>query len=172
MRLSNFPVLTLGDVAPFTQSRYFIFVRNSSTILLAEDDGMDAQLMLKGFKTEGIPFTVKVVNDGAQLIQYLQGEGNFADRAEYPIPGLILLDMRMPRVDGFGVLKWMQSQRDFCKLPVVAIGASMSAEMVTRAFEYGASCVLSKTHDVHKFAKELKKLIEAYLGPGSSILVR
>jgi len=141
----------------------FSVVANRATILLAEDDRMDAELLERGFQRASMSFTLKTVNDGTEVLAYLRGEGKYSDRREYPLPDLLLLDMRMPRMDGFQVLSWLQRHGDYCKMPVILIGSSLSPESMIRACECGASCVLSKTNDMKKFAGELKQLIEIYL---------
>jgi CheY-like chemotaxis protein len=133
---------------------------------LADDSRADAFLLARAFKQAGMLYTVKSVHDGTGVIKYLKGEGDYANRAEYPLPGLILLDMRMPVMSGFDVLKWKQ-QSEFADLPVVVIGDCMSKETVARACQYGASCVVSKTQDLAEFTEELKKAISTLLPVGS-----
>ena len=130
---------------------------------------MDAELLLMAFQAVSVDFTLKTVNDGTEVLAYLSGEGKYSDRAQSTrLPSLLLLDMRMPRMDGFQVLAWLQSQRDFRKLPVIVIGASMSSASMKRACKCGARSVLSKMNDFKEFMEELKRLIDSYLPVSSS----
>jgi CheY-like chemotaxis protein len=144
-------------------------VTGGATILLADDNRMDALLLARAFKRAGVGFTLRIVHDGEQVLQYFKGQGEYADRAQYSIPKLVLLDMRMPLVDGFEVLKWMRNQFQFCKLPVIVIGDCMSTDWMARAYECGASCVMSKTNNLENFGYELSKLIDGYLSIGSNV---
>jgi len=81
-----------------------------ATILLVEDDSNDVFLMERAFNKARLANPLKVVRDGEEAISYLLGEGIYADRAEYPMPFMILLDLKMPRLSGFEVLEWLESQ--------------------------------------------------------------
>lgn len=133
-----------------------------SVILLAEDNCLDAMLLAGAFRKSHIESRLRVVGDGELVVKYLKGEGPYEDRAQFPMPWLMLLDVRMPIMGGLEVLKWKQEQREFCGLPVVVIGDSMPPEWVLQAYEHGASCVVSKGADLCEFAEELKKIIDCF----------
>src|SRR5207237_10670820 len=97
---------------------------DQAVILLVEDRGDDVLLIQRAFKRASLNNPVQVVRDGEQAISYLAGEGIFRNRAEYPLPWLILLDLKMPRVDGFEVLKWIRSQPELRRLIVVVLTSS------------------------------------------------
>jgi len=80
-------------------------------ILLAEDNDDDVSLMRRAFERARILNPLVVVSDGEQAIAYLKGEGIYKNRAEYPLPNLLLLDIRMPKKDGFEVLRWVRAGR-------------------------------------------------------------
>src|SRR6185369_2864549 len=84
------------------------FMAGSDTILVAEDDESDVDVILRAFKKGRFLNPLKIVHDGAEAIAYLSGDGAYANCAEYPLPGLLLLDIRMPREDGFQVLRWVR----------------------------------------------------------------
>ena len=79
-----------------------------------------------------------VARDGQQLVEYLAGEGPYADRTCYPFPSLLLLDIKMPRLSGFDVLSWLQDRPEFDYLPIVVISGSVLEEDMRKAKELGA----------------------------------
>src|ERR1051326_2388427 len=89
-----------------------------STVLLAEDDLDDVLLTQIAFERARLANPLQVVRDGEEAIAYLRGEGAFADRERFPFPILLLLDLKMPKVDGFQVLSWLQSQPPSLQVPV------------------------------------------------------
>src|SRR6185436_19786504 len=92
-----------------------------AVILLAEDREDDVLLIRKAFERAHIPNPLYVVNDGEEVIAYLKGEGKFSNRAEYPLPDLVLLDLKMPRVNGFEVLAWIRQQPTLSSLRVLVL---------------------------------------------------
>src|SRR5580765_127419 len=102
-------------------------------ILMAEDNNNEVTLMRRAFVEAGIPNPLIVVRNGREVIEYLAGEGDYADRAKYPVPGLMLLDLKMPWMDGFDVLSWLRLQPQFVGLPVVLLTSSKLQPEVVRA---------------------------------------
>jgi CheY-like chemotaxis protein len=113
-------------------------------ILLAEDLESDVLLLQRALRQARIVNPVKVVNDGEQAIAYLKGEGKYADRAEYPVPSLLLLDLKMPRLGGLEVLSWAQNQPGLKDLRIVVLSGSRELEDVNRAYQLGAHTFLVK----------------------------
>jgi CheY-like chemotaxis protein len=98
---------------------------NFSPILLAEDNPNDVELVCRAFREAGALNSVHAVGDGDAAIQYLAGEGKYADRAAYPFPALFLLDLKMPVKDGLEVLQWLHKHPDIpSKLPVVVLSST------------------------------------------------
>lgn len=89
-------------------------------------------------------FELQAVSDGDQAIAYLRGVNDFCDRKKYPVPQLILLDLKMPRVSGFDVLAWLRSDDKFKQLPVVVLTSSNHDADVKRAYDLGAKSYLVK----------------------------
>ena len=102
---------------------------NLSPVLLAEDNPLDVELVRRAVRENNALNPVHAVGDGDQAIQYLAGEGQYADRAVHPFPALFLLDLKMPVKDGLEVLRWLHDHPDIPgKLPVVVLS---SAELPT-----------------------------------------
>src|SRR4051812_11872496 len=122
-------------------------------ILLVDDRQDDVLLALHSFEKAGIKNPTRVVTDGDQAIAYLSGTGTYADRKEYPLPMLILLDLKMPRVDGFEVLKWIRSHPGLAAIPVVVLTSSEDIRDVNLAYRLGANSFLVKPMDFTHFAE-------------------
>jgi CheY-like chemotaxis protein len=115
-----------------------------ATILLVEDDPNDVLLMKRALNRARLANPLKVVNDGEDAIRYLSGEGEYANREEYPFPLLVLLDLKMPRKSGFEVLQWIRSNAHLKDLSVVVLTSSEEQPNVHKAFELGANSYLIK----------------------------
>jgi CheY-like chemotaxis protein len=93
-------------------------------ILVAEDDENDIFLLRRAFERVGIPNPLCFVRNGQEAVDYLAGTGRFAQRDLHPLPGMLLLDLKMPWMDGFDVLRWLRDHPEFDKLPVVVLTSS------------------------------------------------
>src|SRR5205807_5891563 len=98
-----------------------------------------------------------------EAIEYLKGEGKFADRQEHPLPSLLLLDLNMPLRNGFEVLEWLRLQPGLRRLLVIVFTSSQLPEDVNRAFELGANSYLVKPHDFKKLEETARYLEEYWL---------
>ena len=78
-------------------------------ILVADDDENDTLLLERAFKKVGVEMPVRVCRDGAEAMEYLKGEGKYADRTEYPFPRVLVTDLKMPKCTGFDLLQWLQN---------------------------------------------------------------
>jgi CheY-like chemotaxis protein len=130
-------------------------------ILLAEDDPNDTLLIKRAFQKAGLGEVLKSVGDGDQAIDYLRGINSYADRARYPLPFLLLLDLKMPGTDGFEVLHWVRSQPDLKRLLVVVLTSSNLQADVDRAYELGANSYLVKPVEFNQMVNMIKRF-EAY----------
>lgn len=114
-------------------------------ILLAEDSLDDEIYFKRILKSIGIENTVYVVRDGAEVISYLKGEGNFADRQAFPEPTVLFLDLIMPRMDGWGVLKWLAAEMERrTNLFVVVLSGSSQWNRMKEAYQMGAHSFMFK----------------------------
>jgi CheY-like chemotaxis protein len=124
-------------------------------ILVAEDDPTDAFFLQRAFNRAGVPVILHFVRDGQEVAAYLQGVGMYSDRKLYPVPQLLLLDLNMPRMDGFKVLEWIREQPAHNSLQIVIFSSSDEARDVKRAHQLGANWYLVKPHSMD----ELNELV-------------
>ena len=127
--------------------------------LLVEDDPNDAWMVEREFK-KAPHLRIRHVPDGVEAMRYLRGEGKYADRHQYPLPNVILLDLKMPGVSGFEVLKWLHSEAagDLRLIPVVVMSSSMMEEDVHKAYELGVNAYLYKPIDWSTFRERIRML--------------
>ncbi len=128
-------------------------MREKALILLVEDRADDVTLMLRSFEKAGIKNPVRVAIDGEEAVAYLSGTGKYSNRDEYPLPELILLDLKMPKMDGFEVLKWIRTHPEFSQLRVVVLTSSDDIRDVNLAYKLGASSFLVKPMDFDRFVE-------------------
>jgi CheY-like chemotaxis protein len=117
---------------------------NPITILMADDSLDDCKLAQIVLREARLANEIRFVHSGEDLLNYLRREGDYADGAETPRPGLILLDLNMPRKDGLTVLKEMKADPDLRNIPVVALTLSNAEEDISGCIEAGASAYLIK----------------------------
>ena len=129
-----------------------------SAILLVEDDEADILLLRRAFRNAHIANPLIEVRDGQAAIQYLSGEGDYADRTRYPIPFLILLDLRLPKLSGFEVIAWMRDQPQLANLVVVVLTASDHVPDVTKARDLGANSYLVKPGNFEELVQMVKRI--------------
>ena len=113
-------------------------------VLYAEDEDNDAYLMQRAFSKAGVSNPLHVVVDGAAAIRYLSGDGEYSDRAKYPLPCLVLLDLNLPRQSGLEVLEWARAQSTLQGLPIVILTSSSQDRDIGSAYELGANGYLVK----------------------------
>jgi CheY-like chemotaxis protein len=113
-------------------------------VLLVEDDEDDVLFIRRAFRHAALANPVHVAEDGDEAVAYLSGAGEHADRARFPLPGLILLDLKLPRRGGLEVLAWLRAQPGIGRTPVVVLTSSRERVDVDRAFDLGANGYLVK----------------------------
>ncbi|MEW6158886.1 MAG: response regulator [Verrucomicrobiota bacterium] len=113
-------------------------------ILYAEDDPSDAILFQRAFKQAGVKSRVVVVPNGKTAIDYLNGNGLYADRAQHPLPCLVLLDLKMPAMSGLEVLQWIRGTPELSTLIVLMLTSSNQDSDIQRAYKHGANAYLVK----------------------------
>jgi CheY-like chemotaxis protein len=126
-----------------------------SSLLVVEDDPNDIVFIRRGLSKAGVDGHVQVVRDGEDAIAYLTGEGRYHDRALYPVPALMLLDLKIPKKSGLEVLEWLRTDGLHKDLPVIILTSSREARDVARANELGVTAFHTKPVDL----KELTALV-------------
>jgi len=114
------------------------------TILLVEDDSNDVLLIQRAFRKANLANPLQVVRDGEDAIAYLAGQAPYTNREHYPLPVLLLLDLKLPRKSGFEVLAWLRQQPGLKRLPVVVLTSSSRTADINQAYELGANSYLVK----------------------------
>ena len=132
-------------------------------ILLAEDNDDDVAMLRRAFLQAGIDLPLQVVPNGEEAIAYLMGEGRFSNRAEYPLPDLFLLDLKMPGTNGFEVLAWLRHHPTLAPLRTVVLTTSDEIRDVNQAYLLGANSFLTKPVDVTDFKSTLQEMFNFFL---------
>ena len=114
------------------------------TVLLVEDDLNDIFLVKRAFKMAQLENPLQVVTDGEEATHYLSGQGKYADRETHPLPKLVVMDIKMPRMTGFDVLEWIKSDGSLRRIPVIIVSSSNRPEDIDRAYELGANAYMVK----------------------------
>jgi two-component system response regulator len=132
-------------------------------ILLADDDPDDVHFVREAFKRAGYDNPFHVVRNGEQTIAYLKGEGKYANRNKHPIPALLLLDLKMPRIDGFEVIQWIRSRPEWRCLPIIVLTTSFFGPDIIRAYDLGANSFLTKPSDLLEYVGAVKQVAHFWL---------
>ncbi|HUX53789.1 MAG TPA: response regulator [Williamwhitmania sp.] len=127
------------------------------TILLAEDNLNDVELTLSALEDLNIANKVVVVHDGVEALEYLRREGKYKERSEEN-PGVVLLDIKMPRMDGIEVLKTIRQDPNLKKIPVVMLTSSREENDLVRTYEMGVNAYVVKPVDFNQFVDAVKQL--------------
>ena len=131
------------------------------SILVAEDDSRDVLLLKTAFANAGVHTPVNFVRNGAEAMDYLAGTPPFDDRAKYPYPDLLILDLKMPCVDGFEVLTQLRSKNGLGGLKVAAMSGSCWQQDFERARALGAALCVDKAIDLQELIVAIKHIAQA-----------
>jgi CheY-like chemotaxis protein len=131
-------------------------------VLLVDDNEDDILLIRRAFERAGLTHHIESVHSGIEAIAYLTGEAPYKDRFRYPLPNMILLDIKMPALDGFEVLRWVRQQQEFSSLCVVMLTTSDQIRDVNHAYQLGATSFLVKPLDFWN-AAELSRSLDKLL---------
>ncbi len=128
------------------------------TILMADDDGDDCMMTKEALQDDHLANDVRFVADGEELLDYLNHRGKYTDLESAPIPGLILLDLNMPRKDGREALKEIKCDPDLHRIPVVVLTTSKAEEDILRTYDLGANSYITKPVTFDGLTKAMKAL--------------
>ena len=134
-------------------------------ILVAEDEASDLWLVTQALPAIEFPTRLEASRDGDEAINYLLGKEGFGDRERHPVPNLLLLDLKMPRVNGMDVLRWVRRSVEYRFLPVVMLSGSVVQEDIDQAYRNGANAFFTKPNGFD----ELKHLMHHRGRPSFSV---
>lgn len=132
-------------------------------ILLVEDDPNDVFLIQRAFRKANLVKPIQVVQDGEAAMQYLSGYSCYGDRDRYPMPMLILLDLKLPRRSGLEVLEWLRQQPQLKRLLVVVLTSSKENSDLNRAYDLGVNSYLVKPVSFDGLLEMVKNLNQYWL---------
>jgi CheY-like chemotaxis protein len=119
------------------------------TILVVEDDANDIVLLKRAFSKGGPDIPLQFVRDGQEAVNYLKGIDKFSDRNLHPLPTLLLLDLKLPGMDGFDVIRWVRTESEVRTVPIVVLSSSGARSDISRAHELGANAYHVKPNDAN-----------------------
>jgi len=131
---------------------------SSKDILLVEDNADDVTLTLRAFKRSHVMNTITVARDGIEALDYLFARGAYENRAGAPLPTLVILDLKLPKLDGLGVLKALRADKRTRLLPVVILTSSKEEQDLISGYSLGANSYVRKPVDFAEFVEAVKVL--------------
>ena len=131
---------------------------NSITILIADDDADDRQMTKEALEENYLINDLRFVTDGEELMNYLYRKGEYSDPANSPRPGLILLDLNMPKKDGREALKEIKSDPDLKSIPVIVLTTSKAEGDILKTYNLGVNCFISKPVSFNEMIEVTKSI--------------
>ena len=128
------------------------------TIMLIEDNDDHAELVTRSFQENRVANNIIRISDGEEALDYLYKRGKFTNSSDYKVPNLILLDLRLPRVDGLEVLKNIKSSEKFRRVPVIILTSSEAEKDIAKSYDNYANSYLVKPLDFNKFTEMMNEL--------------
>lgn len=135
----------------------------SACILLIDDNPMDVELALDAFREAHLANQVEVAHDGESGLDYLLGEGRYTDRTRFPMPDLVLLDLKMPRIDGFEVLRRIKALPKLKRIPVIILTSSREEGDLALSYDIGANSYLVKPVSFSGFVEVVRQVGDYWL---------
>ena len=133
-------------------------IENSIEILLVEDNPNDVELTLHALKKNNLANNIHVVRDGAEALDYLFGSGAYAGRDTNMTPKVILLDLKLPKVDGMEVLQRIKSDESTRSIPVVMLTSSREERDIVESYQLGVNSYIAKPVDFEQFTEAVRQL--------------
>jgi len=144
-----------------TSSQPIVSISNQPPILVVEDNEDHVFLLRHAFQKAGITNPVQVANYGEDAVAYLEGTGRYSNWKEFPLPLIVLLDIKMPGMDGFDVLRWIRQQPGLKALRVAMLTSSDLGQEIKMAYDLGANVFLTKPVDLARLV-EMVKVVRAH----------
>ena len=135
-----------------------IVLKEQSPVLLVEDSSDDVLLIQRAFRQAKIANPLHILSDGEASLAYLSSQEPYIDRAQHPLPILILLDLKLPRKSGLEVLAWLRAQPLLKRLPVVVLTSSAEQPDIAKAYDLGANSYLTKPVQFNDLLEMVKTL--------------
>jgi CheY-like chemotaxis protein len=135
----------------------------SASILLVEDNPMDVELIIDAFKEARLGNKIQVAGNGKEALEFLFGEGRYTDRKQYPLPDIVLLDLKMPGIDGHEVLRRIKGTDKLKRLPVIILTSSKDEGDRAMSYDNGANSYLVKPVSFDEFLKVVKQVSDYWL---------
>lgn len=126
------------------------------SILLVEDNPADVKITKRAFEQSKLKNSLYVVRDGQEALDFLCHKGEYADESKAPRPDLILLDIKLPRVDGIDVLRTVKTNPDLRRIPITMLTVSDNIDDITRSYDLGVNSYITKPVDFNKFVEAMK----------------
>ena len=134
-------------------------MKKSLVILAAEDETSDVWLLREALRGAEVDVDLQVTRDGDEAIGYLQGKGEYGDRDRHPFPNLLLLDLKMPRMGGMEVLKWVRGSPEYSELPVLILSGSVIQDEIAEAYRLGVSAFFTKPSGLEQLRMLLRYIV-------------
>jgi two-component system response regulator len=128
------------------------------TILLVEDNADDEELAIRALKKNNVTNNLVVARDGVEALDYLFGTGAYAGRDTATVPGLVLLDLKLPKMDGLEVLRRIRSNERTKRMPVTVLTSSKEEQDLIKSYDLGANSYIRKPVDFNQFTDAVRQL--------------
>ncbi|MFH1867415.1 MAG: response regulator [Candidatus Omnitrophota bacterium] len=122
-------------------------------ILIIEDNETDVKIALRAFKKIKQKSNVYIVNNGEEALNFIHNEGEYKDRDKFPTPDIILLDINMPKMDGFQFLQIIKKDTEYSNIPVIMLTTSRNEDDIAKSYEYGAASYIQKPVSYENFVE-------------------
>jgi two-component system response regulator len=133
-------------------------MKEHARILLVDDDLVDCEAVVRAFKAHKVLNAIFVAHDGVEALEFLRREGAFADAAAAPTPSLILMDLRMPRMNGLECLTEIKHDPNLCHIPVVVFTSSREEVDIVASYKHGAASYITKPVTFEKLVAVIRTL--------------
>lgn len=150
---------TVGHTPPAEMT----IIRMRPVVLLVEDSPDDVLFMTRALKKAHVAHALHVAEDGQQALEYFMGVAPYADRAAYPLPSLVLLDLKLPRIPGLEVLRWIRTRNEFAGIRVVVLTSSEHPDDKKQAHALGADGFYTKPGDPNQLPAVVNEVLTQWL---------